>query len=93
MVSLSRRQVLVGGAVSVFVPSIAFASPDKLILSGRVVTGRTPVAGASFVIGGNRVTTDADGRFMTVTDTVAYSARGACRDGDGAWRATVALQL
>ena len=95
MVSLSRRQVLIGGAVSVIVPSISLASArtEKLVLSGRVVRDGRPVAGASFAIGGTPVTTDADGRFMTVTDTLTYRAADARRDSEGAWRATVALQL
>lgn len=95
MVSLSRRQVLIGGGVSVIAPSISFASatPEKLVLSGRILRGGRPVAGAGVAIGGNRITTDADGRFVTVTDTCAYPAASARRDGEGTWRATVSLTL
>ena len=95
MVSLSRRQVLIGGAVSVIVPSISLASAatEKLLLSGRVVRDGQPVAGASFAIGGKPVTTDADGRFMTVTDTRAFPVGSALRDAEGTWRATIGLRL
>jgi len=94
MVSLSRRQVLIGGTLGIIAPAITFASQnaEKLVLSGRVI-GRDgkPLAGASFAIGKDRVTTDADGRFMLVTDTRAYPAAGARRDHEGTWRATVGL--
>jgi len=95
MVSLSRRQVLIGGAVSMIAPSIGFASgrAEKLILSGRLVVAGRPAAGASFAIGGVPVITDADGRFMLVTDTRAYPVSDARRDADGIWRATVGLTL
>lgn len=92
MVSLSRRQVLIGGTLGIIAPAITFASqyPEKLVLSGRV-TGRDgrPLAGASFTIGNDKVTTDADGRFLLVTDTGAYPASSARRDREGTWRATI----
>src|SRR5258706_8386030 len=94
MVSLSRRQVLIGGTLGLIAPAFTFASQDaeKLVLSGGI-TGRDgkPLAGASFAIGKDRVITDADGRFMLVTDTAAYPASGARRDPEGTWRATVGL--
>src|SRR3954468_24173618 len=95
MVSLSRRQVLIGGAVSALAPSIGFAcaQAEKLVLSGRVVSQGNPVAGASFAIGGHSVTTDADGRFLLVADTRAYPAANVSRDGEGTRRATLALTL
>ena len=93
MVSMTRRQVLIGGAVSLIVPAIGLAATEKLILSGRVVRNGKPLRGASFTIGGNHVTTDADGRFMTVTDTLAYRAPEARRDSEGTWRATLALAI
>ena len=96
MVSLSRRQVLIGGTLGIIAPAITFASQrsEKLILSGRVV-GRDgkPLADASFAIGSNQITTDADGRFLLVTDTAAYPASSARRDHDGAWRATIGITL
>jgi len=95
MVSLSRRQVLIGGAVGVLLPSISFASArtEKLVLSGRVISNGKPVAGAGFAIGGERVVTDADGRFMVVTDTRRYPAGSGQRDADSTWRATLSLTL
>ena len=95
MVSLSRRQVLIGGTLGLIAPALTFASPgtEKLILSGRV-TGRDgrPLAGARFAIGKHPVTTDADGRFLLVTDTAAYPASSARRDHEGTWRATIGLR-
>jgi protocatechuate 3,4-dioxygenase beta subunit len=96
MVSLSRRQVLIGGTLGIMAPAVTFASQgaEKLVLSGRV-TGRDgrPLAGAGFAIGKDQVTTDADGRFMLVTDTRAYPASNARRDHDGTWRATIGITL
>ncbi len=87
MVSLSRRQVLIGGAAVFFVPAVSFAAPERLILSGRI-TGAdgTPRAGVGF----KGATTDADGRFMLVADGYVPGAR---RDSDGVWRATLSLTL
>jgi hypothetical protein len=95
MVSLSRRQVLIGGIAGVIAPAIPFpaASAEKLILSGRVVRDGKPVAGASLAIGGHGLVTDADGRFMLVTDTGASFPANAQRDDEGAWRATLGLTL
>ena len=102
MLSLSRRQLLIGGlagfavpAVFAVSPSVSLASPgEKLILSGRVVASDgQPLCGTSFAIGGARITTDSDGRFMVVTDTAACSAAGSRRDSDGTWRATIKLRL
>ena len=94
MVSLSRRQMLIGGLVIPFVPAVSFAVEERLVLSGRVL-GRDgkPLGGASFAIGKDRIATDADGRFMLVTDTRAYPASHAGRDDEGTWRATVGLKL
>jgi hypothetical protein len=91
MVSLSRRQVLIGGATIFFLPAISLATPERLILSGRIVgQDHKPLAGVTFE---NLVITDADGRFMLVTDThcAGEYLAGARRDGDGTWRATVSL--
>jgi protocatechuate 3,4-dioxygenase beta subunit len=96
MVSLSRRQVLIGGTLGIIAPAITFASQstEKLVLSGRI-TGHNgkPLAGASFALGKDRITTDADGRFMLVTDTGAYPASSARRDHEGTWRATIGVTL
>ena len=95
MVSLSRRQLLIGGIAGAVTPAIPFAAmaAEKLILSGRVVRDGKPVADASFSIGGTRLVTDADGRFMIVTDTRASLPANAVRDTEGAWRATLGLTL
>src|ERR1041385_4215146 len=95
MVSLSRRQMLIGGGASVIAPSIGFAATrtEKLVLSGRVLRDGKPLRGASFAIGGHPVAADADGRFMVVNDTRAYPAASARRDAEGTWRATVSLTL
>ena len=95
MVSLSRRQLLIGGVAGAIAPAIPFASasPEKLILSGRIVRDGGPVAGASLALRGHQVMTDADGRFMLVTDTGASLPANAQRDYEGTWRATLALTL
>jgi protocatechuate 3,4-dioxygenase beta subunit len=95
MVSLSRRQVLIGGTLGIIAPAITFASQrtEKLVLSGRITRhDGKPLAGARFAIGKDRITTDADGRFMLVTDT-AYPASSARRDHEGTWRATIGVTL
>ena len=96
MVSLSRRQLLIGGMAGAVVPAITFASQstERLVLSGRITghDGR-PLAGTSFAIGRDQVTTDADGRFMLVTDTRAYLAATARRDFEGTWRGTIGITL
>ena len=90
MVSLSRRQVLIGGAAIFFVPAVSLAAPEKAVLSGRItgVDGK-PLAGVRF----REALTDADGRFMLVTDTSAFPVSSAYRDADGTWRATLSLRL
>jgi hypothetical protein len=95
MVSLSRRQLLIGGIAGAVAPAIPFPAlgAEKLVLSGRVVRDGRPVGGASFSIGGSTVVTDADGRFMLVTHTGASFPANAHRDHEGAWRATVGLTL
>ena len=95
MVSLSRRQLLIGGLAGAIAPALPFTAlgAEKLILSGRVVRDGKPVAGASFSLGGDRLVTDADGRFMLVTDTRASLPANAVRDTEGAWRATLGLTL
>ena len=94
MVSLSRRQVLIGGIACAIAPAIPFPvlGAEKLILSGRVLRDGRPAAGAGLTIGGHAVLTDADGRFMVVGETRALPAN-ADRDADGVWRATVSLTL
>ena len=87
MVSLSRRQVLIGGAAVFFLPAASLAAPERLILSGRITgSDGKPRAGVSF----KGATTDADGRFMLVTNGDVPGAR---RDSDGVWRATLSLTL
>jgi|SoimicmetaTmtHMA_FD_contig_51_2033333_length_656_multi_1_in_0_out_0_2 hypothetical protein len=94
MLSLSRRQLLIGGLASFAVPAVSFAGAEKLVLSGRITNSDgKPIAGASFTIGSDQVTTDADGRFMLVTDTRACAARNARRDAGGTWRATVGFAV
>jgi len=99
MVSLRRRQVMIAGLAAAILPAVSFATgatPEKLILSGRLL-GRDgkPVAGASLSAGAARVTTDADGRFVVVTDTRSAERfiANAQRDAEDTWRATVALSL
>jgi protocatechuate 3,4-dioxygenase beta subunit len=96
MVSLSRRQVLIGGTLGIIAPAVTFASQgaEKLVLSGRITRhDGKPLAGAGFAIGKHRITTDADGRFMLVTDIRAYPAPNARRDHEGTWRATIGITL
>jgi len=93
MLSLSRRQLLIGGLATFAVPAVSFASAGKLVLSGRVLGADGKArAGAAFALGGERVTTDADGRFVLVTSTFMTPAN-AQRDAEGTWRATVGLTL
>jgi protocatechuate 3,4-dioxygenase beta subunit len=102
MVSLTRRQVIIAGLASSLVPAASFAAaggqgkPEKLVLSGRILRGDgKPLAGAAFAVGEHTVVTDADGRFVVVTDTRAAGrlASGARRDSEGTWRATLGLTL
>jgi hypothetical protein len=99
MVSPRRRQVIIAGLASAILPAVSFAKgaiAEKLILSGRVL-GRDgkPLRSASVAAGAVHATTDADGRFVVLTDTrsAAGFAANAQRDGEGTWRATVALSL
>jgi hypothetical protein len=108
MVSPRRRQVLIAGLASAILPAVSFATGamvEKLILSGRVL-GRDgkPLAGARIAAAGIQASTDADGRFVVVTDTRVYGLTcnglqtegfisNQHRDLQGAWRATVALSL
>jgi protocatechuate 3,4-dioxygenase beta subunit len=107
MVSLRRRQVIIGGLAATAIPAWTFATErnERLILSGRVV-GRDgkPLAGAIVAAGSARTLSDADGRFVLVTARPHYrvSCEGRAlegfvanrrRDADGTWRATVGLTL
>lgn len=99
MVSLTRRQVIIAGLATPLVPAVCFAEAqgaDRLVLSGRILRGDgKPLAGAEFAVAEQRVVTDADGRFVLVTDTGAaggFSA-SARRDSEGTWRATLGLTL
>lgn len=95
MVSLSRRQLLIGGVAGAIAPAIPFASAsaEKLILSGRIVRDGRPVAGATLALRGQQIVTDADGRFLLVSDTGASLPANAQRDEEGTWRATLGLML
>jgi protocatechuate 3,4-dioxygenase beta subunit len=92
MLSLTRRQVIIGGLGSTLAPALSFAAgkAEKLVLSGRVVDANgKPLAGVSF----HDAVTDADGRFMVFTDTRAFPASNARRDAQGIWRATCGITL
>jgi protocatechuate 3,4-dioxygenase beta subunit len=102
MISLTRRQVIIAGLATPLFPAVSFAAaqgrgkPERFVLSGRILRGDgKPLAGATLAVGGHPVVTDADGRFVVVTDTRAASgfASGAQRDSEGTWRATLALTL
>src|SRR4051812_44516421 len=90
MVSLRRRQVIIGGIASTLVPHLAFASSQeerrqRLILSGRVlgVDGK-PLRGATVTVGHDRSATDADGRFvLTTTSGKPYQVRFGDRTAQG----------
>src|SRR4051812_27753034 len=78
MVSLTRRQVLIAGLATPLVPAVSFAAaagqgkPEKLVLSGRILRrDGKPLAGAAFAVAEQPIVTDADGRFVVVTDTRA----------------------
>jgi hypothetical protein len=104
MLSLRRRQVMIGGLALAALPLVSWsrAMHGKLVLSGRIL-GRDgkPLAGAAVVAGGARVTTDADGRFFVATTTfsrVTCNGReveqlAAQRDAEGTWRASFALTV
>jgi hypothetical protein len=98
MLSLTRRQLLIGGLASSLAPTLGFAcsaaSPEKLVLSGRVVgTDGKPLAGAVLPVGRESIVTDADGRFVLVTDTGVYRGPDLRRDAEGTWRATLGIAL
>jgi protocatechuate 3,4-dioxygenase beta subunit len=111
MVSLRRRQVIIAGLGSSVAPAALSAivwkeeGPERFVLSGRIVAadGR-PLAGAAVEAGAARTATDADGRFVVVSNTRHYrvSHRGRSAEGvvsnqrpdaDGTWRASFALTL
>jgi protocatechuate 3,4-dioxygenase beta subunit len=112
MVSLRRRQVIIAGLGTVVAPAAISKTlpeaPDKrekLVLSGRILgADGKPLAGATVAAGRARSATDADGRFMLVTDTRRYRVtyRGRSAEGlvsnqrpdtDGTWRASFGLTL
>jgi hypothetical protein len=112
MVSLRRRQVIIGGLGTVVAPAavsqIVFSVPEepkKLVLSGRIVAADgKALAGAAVEAGATRAATDADGRFVLVTNSRRYrvSHRGRSAEGlvsnqrpdvDGTWRASFGLTL
>jgi protocatechuate 3,4-dioxygenase beta subunit len=107
MVSLRRRQVIVGSLAAAVVPALSFAgeTKERLVLSGRVLRADgKPLAGAMVTAGAAQAATDADGRFVLVTTKPHYrvSCEGRAlegfvanrrRDLDGTWRATVGLTL
>ena len=102
MVSLTRRQVIVAGLATPLLAAARFAAAggqekaEKLVLSGRILRrDGKPLTGAQFAVGEHTAVTDADGRFVVVTDTRAAGrlAANARRDGEGTWRATLGLTL
>jgi hypothetical protein len=109
MVSLRRRQVIIGGLGTLLAPAalsaVSVDAPRKLVLSGRILgPDGKPLAGATVTAGRTEAATDADGRFVLTTDTCAYrvafggrSAEGSVSnhrsDADGIWRASFGLTL
>jgi protocatechuate 3,4-dioxygenase beta subunit len=112
MVSLRRRQVIIAGLGTVVAPvALSNTLPQgsdklqKLVLSGRILGSQgKALAGATVAAGRARSATDADGRFVLVTDTRRYrvtyrgrSAEGLVSnqhpDSDGTWRASFGLTL
>ena len=87
MVSLRRRQVIIGGLATALVPSVGWAldfqENHNLVLSGRVVgPDGKPLWGAIVTVGRQRVATDGDGRFVLRTTTgkpyqVSFAERSA----------------
>ena len=72
MVSLRRRQVIVGALGSALVPGLTFGcsleKPEKLVLSGRVLAADgSPACEARVTVGQDEVATDGDGRFVLLT--------------------------
>ena len=110
MLSPRRRQVIIAGLASSVAPAALSAivskeEPRRLVLSGRILApdGKAR-AGATVEAGAARVATDADGRFVLVTNSrryrVTYRGRSTeglvsnqRADGDGTWRASFALTL
>ena len=93
---------MIAGLATPLAAAVSFAAsggqekPEKLVLSGRILHGDgKPLAGAAFAVAGQPVATDADGRFVVITDTRSAGglAAGARRDSEGTWRATVGLTL
>jgi hypothetical protein len=104
MVSLRRRQVIIGALATAVAPSALALLPEggvDLILSGRVVAGNGgAMRGAKVVSGSVEAVTDADGRFVLRTGSRHYRVAGiegyvanAHADIDGTWRATFSLSL
>lgn len=97
MVSLRRRQVLIGGLTASIAPAFGWSveaseNEGKLVLSGRVVDrdGR-PVRNTKVTVSKIEAVTDADGRFVLATQHGRIG--GAYRDADGTWRGSVALTV
>src|SRR6185436_7504980 len=74
MVSLRRRQVIIGGLAAAALPAVSFARGEpmpqrgKLVLSGRILDADgKPLAGATVEVGADRAATDGDGRFVLST--------------------------
>ena len=110
MLSPRRRQVIIAGLASSIAPAalsaiVSSEEPRRLVLSGRVIgLDEKPLSGATVASGATRAATDADGRFVLVTDTRRYrvtyrgrSAEGLVSnqrpDADGTWRASFGLTL
>jgi len=112
MLSPRRRQVIIAGLGTTVAPAVFAAlptvdAPQRLVLSGRVVgPDAKPLAGATVAAGQARTATDADGRFVLVTNSphyrVSYRARSTAGfvsdsdrrpDGEGSWRASIGLTL
>ena len=99
MVSLQRRQVLIGGLTAAIAPAFTWAmeAPEiqgKLVLSGRVVDANgNPVRFTTVTVSKDEALTDADGRFVLATQHGRYRAADAYRDPDGTWRASCTLTL
>jgi hypothetical protein len=90
MVSLRRRQVIIGGMASTVVPHLAFASfaaeqHGKLVLSGRILSeSGKPISGAMVSVGQDQTTSDGDGRFvLTTTSGKAYHVNFSDRTAQG----------
>jgi hypothetical protein len=106
MVSLQRRQVIIGGLATAVLPAVgwSFETPGKMVLSGRILRpDGSPLPGATVAVGRDSATTDADGRFMLATAKegrcgVSFGGRSqhgvisrARPDADGIWRASFGL--